>query len=150
MNRLTNKSSTNIYFRRHSTSPRAKHHDMLLGLLWHPGWSFSIVQHIRMVTPTVQIARTRSSREPRSWPYPEFLIGRVLHQPPQDISNMPNLLPTGSVASLEESILFDSSGDPVPPIFLQLLLIFFNQHIQHGFYPLSRLSLNILLPHANL
>jgi hypothetical protein len=74
----------------------------------------------------------------------------VLRQPPLDISTTPNLLPTGSVLGLEESVPFDSSGDPVPSIFLQLLLIFFNQHNRCGFYPLSQLFLDILLSHANL
>jgi hypothetical protein len=40
--------------------------------------------------------------------------------------------------------------DPIPPVFLQLPLIFFNQHSQHGIYPLSQLPLHILFPHANL
>jgi hypothetical protein len=74
----------------------------------------------------------------------------VLHQPPLDISNMLNLLPTGYVLGLEEYVPFDSSGDPVPPIFLQLPLLFFNQHSRCGFSPLSQLSLDILLPHVNL
>jgi hypothetical protein len=74
----------------------------------------------------------------------------VLHQPPLDISTTPNLLPTGSALGLEESVPFDSSGDPVPLIFLQLPLIFFNKYSRHGFYTLSRLSLDILLPHTNL
>jgi hypothetical protein len=74
----------------------------------------------------------------------------VLRQPPLGISTTLNHLPTGSVLGLEESIPFDSSGDPVPPIFLQLPLIFSNQHSWRRFYPLSQLSLDILLPHANL
>jgi hypothetical protein len=103
-----------------------------------------------MVTLVVQVALTRPSREPSSWPYNGFPIDRVLCQPPLDISTTPNLLPSGSVPGLEESIPFDSSGDPIPLIFLLLLLIFFNQHSRHGFYPLSRLSLDIFLSHTNL
>jgi hypothetical protein len=51
---------------------------------------------------------------------------------------------------LKESALFDPSGDLVPPVFLQLPLIFVNQHSRRGFYPRSRLPLHGLLPYANL
>jgi hypothetical protein len=63
---------------------------------------------------------------------------------------MPCLLQIGSVLGLEESIPFDPSGDPVPLVFLQLPLIFFNRHSRRGFHPLSRLPLHVLLPHASL
>jgi hypothetical protein len=63
---------------------------------------------------------------------------------------MPHRLQIGSVWGLKESIPFDPSDDSVPPVFLQLPLIFFNQHSRRGLYPLSRLPLHVLLPHANL
>jgi hypothetical protein len=63
---------------------------------------------------------------------------------------MPRHLQIRSILGLEESVPFDPSGDPVPPVFLQLPLIFFNQHSRCGFYPLNRLPLHVLLPRANI
>jgi hypothetical protein len=44
----------------------------------------------------------------------------------------------------------DPSTNSIPPVFLQLSLIFFNQHSRRAFYPLSQLLQHVLLPHANL
>jgi hypothetical protein len=55
--------------------------------------------------------------------------------------------PAGS--GFQRIIPFDPSGDPVPLVFLQLSLIFYNQHSRHGFYHLSQLPHHVL-PHANL
>jgi hypothetical protein len=74
----------------------------------------------------------------------------VLHRPPPGLPSTPWSLLIWLVLGFEESVLFDLSGNPVPLVFLQLPLIFFNQHSRHGFYPLSRLPQHILLPHTNL
>jgi hypothetical protein len=74
---------------------------------------------------------------------------RVLHCPSSGLPTMPCHMQIGSILGLKESIPFDHSGDLVPPVFLQLPLIFFNLHSQRGFYPLSQLPLHVLLPHAN-
>jgi hypothetical protein len=63
---------------------------------------------------------------------------------------MPWSLLVWPVLGFEESIPFNPSGKMVFPVFLQLPLIFLNQHSRHGFYPLSWLPQHILLPHATL
>jgi hypothetical protein len=99
---------------------------------------------------TIRVTRTRPISKPGILPYPGFLICRVLRCPSLGLPTTPCLLQIGFVPSLKESIPFDPTGDPVPLVFLQLPLIFFNQHSQHGFYPLSRLPLHVLLPHVDL
>jgi hypothetical protein len=81
-------------------------------------------------------------------PYPGFPICRVLHHPPPGLPCTPWSPLIQPVPFFEEFVPFDRSGNLVPPVFLQLSLIFFNQHSQRGFYPLSRLPQHILLPHA--
>jgi hypothetical protein len=116
---------------------------MLLGLLWPPGWSFSIAQHIGW--------SLRQSRLPE----PDRVENREAGLTPgsrfvECCANLPWIYPPRQI-SCQLGLFRDSKnlshlGDPVPPIFLQLPLIFFNQHSQRGFYPLSWLSLDILLP----
>jgi hypothetical protein len=99
---------------------------------------------------TIWVTLTRPIIKPRILPYPGFPICRVLPHPSPGPPTTPHLLQIGSVLGLEESVLFDPLGDPVPPVFLQQSLIFFNQHSQREFYPPSWLPLHVLLPHTNL
>jgi hypothetical protein len=96
------------------------------------------------VNTAIRVTRTQPISKLGILPYPGLLIRRVLHQPPPRLLCMLWFPLIRSVLGYEESILFDPSGNPVPPVFLQLLLIFFNQHSRCGFYPLRR------LPHTNL
>jgi hypothetical protein len=103
-----------------------------------------------MVNTAIWVTRTRPIRKTGILPSPGFLIYRVLHRPSLGLPTSPCRLWIGSIPSLEEYVPFDPSVDPVPPVFLQLPLVFFNQHSQHGFYPLSQLPLHILHLHANI
>jgi hypothetical protein len=90
-----------------------------------------------MVNTVIRVTRTRPISKSGILAYPGFPICRVLHHPPLGLPCTP-------------WSPFDPSGTLVPPVFLQLSFTFFNQHIQCGFYPVSRLSQHVLLPHANL
>jgi hypothetical protein len=103
-----------------------------------------------MVNTVVRVTRTRSISKPGIFLYPGFPIYRVLHHPYPGPICVPWFSLIQSVLVFEESAPFDPSGNSVPPIFLQLPLIFFNQHSRCGFYHLSWLSQHNLLPHANL
>jgi hypothetical protein len=73
-----------------------------------------------------------------------------MYHPSPGLPTTLRCLQIGSIPGLKESVPFDPSGDPVPPILIQLLLIFFNQRSRRGFYPHCQLPLHVLLPHANL
>jgi hypothetical protein len=96
------------------------------------------MQHIGTVNTVIWVTQTRLISKPGILPYPEFSICRVLHRPPPVLPCTSWPLLIRLVLALKESIPFDPSGNPVPPVFLQLPLIFFNQHSRCGFYPLSR------------
>jgi hypothetical protein len=106
--------------------------------------------HIGMVNTAIRVTRTRPFSKLEILPYPGFPICRVLHHPPLGLPCMPWSPLIRLDPGFEESVPFDSLGNPVLSVFLQLQLKFFNQHIRRGFYPLSRLPQHVLLPHVNL
>jgi hypothetical protein len=98
----------------------------------------------------IRVTRTRLISKLGILPYPRLQISRVLHQPRPGLLCMPWFPLIWLIPGFKQSVLFNPSGNPVPPVFLQLLLIFFNQHSRCEFYPLSQLSQHVLFPHANL
>jgi hypothetical protein len=78
------------------------------------------------------------------------ILPRLLHRPPPGLPYTAQSLLIQPVPGFEEFVSFDLLGNPVLLVFLQLPLIFFNQHSRRGFYPLSWLPEHVLLPHATL
>jgi hypothetical protein len=103
-----------------------------------------------MVDTVIRVTWTWPISKPGILTYPGFPIRRVLHQPPPGLLSTSWFLLIWPVLGFEESVPFDPSGNPVPLVFFQLSLIFFNQHSRCRFYSLSWLLQHVLLPHANL
>jgi hypothetical protein len=98
----------------------------------------------------IRVTQTQSISKMGILPYPRFPICRVLCRPYPGLLWMPCFPPIQPVPGFKESAPFDPLNNLVPPVFLQLSLIFFNKHIRCGFYPLSWLLQHIFLPHDNL
>jgi hypothetical protein len=96
----------------------------------------------------IRVTQTKPIRKPGILPYPGFSICRVLHHPPLGLPYMLWSPLIRLVPGFKESVPFDPLGNPEFLVFLQLPLIFFNQHSRRGFYPLSRHPQHVLLPHA--
>jgi hypothetical protein len=148
---VTNASSIYVYLGWHSTRPRSNHHDMLFGpllLMWW--WPFSTVQHVGMVYPSVRFIRAYPIGKLGNLPYLGCSIHSMLHYPPPGLPSMLWSKQIWSVPSFKESIPLDPSSNPVTPVFLQLSLIFFNQHNRCRLHLPGWLPLHVLFPHSNL
>jgi hypothetical protein len=61
----------------------------------------------------IWVTRTRPICKPGILPYLRFLIYTMLCRPSLGLPSTPGHLQIGSVPGLEESILFDPTGDPI-------------------------------------